>query len=528
MGKSRGGSTTVRNDIPAELSPLFQTGAANIQALQGLLPLTDFTGTGAFGSADRAGQFGVAEDQIRRSQSIAGQAVPSRFLLDQRPAGTTRASNVAQAAQRAAGHVPGEFRMLHPVAQRQVGLQGLEQDALRRAGTIPGVVGQTPGQFGDTLATFNRGIDPLQAEARQVPGQFQNTLNTFQQGIDPLQALAGTVSGQFGDTRNTANIGIQDLIGQADRQITGEGLMESPALQAAIQAFETSIMPTIQNQAALSGLGRTTGLPQSLAAAQAQFMLPVIQGELARQERGLERGLGARQFGISTAADLGLQEALAEERGTQRATDIGRFGLATEADLGLQDALARERGIQRGVDVGQFGLATAADLGLQEALAAERGIQRRGTAEQFAAGIAADIGSQLAGRQENQINRELAALGQIGAANERGLQRNQAASQFLAGIEQASGQQDLMRALESIGADERSRALAFEQSQAAIPQLMQLGASEQSFLQGIEDRQTQDFLRRQALAEQALFQPFGMIAPSAIGQRSTNSGKKDK
>lgn len=492
MGKG-GGTTTTRNEIPAELSQLFQTGAGRIQELAGASPLTQFntpmgrpmqTSKGAvigqggpegvFGTADRAPQFADALQQIGQSGQIANQPLASRGVLDARPAGTSNASAIAQNAQLQAENVPSGFSNLNSIAGQQVGLQGLENSAIDRAGALSSAVGQTP-------------------------AGFSNTLNQFQAGVDPLQQLAGTVPGQFGDVRAQANPGIADLISRSDQQITGEGIQQSPAFQAALDAFESTLMPTIQNSAQQAGLGRSTGLQQSLAAGQAQFMLPVIQEELARQERGLERGLGARQFGITTDAELGLQEALAQERGVGRATDIG-----------------------------QFGLATAADLGLQEALGAERGLQRFGQAEQFAAGLEADTGRQLAARQEAQIGRQLDATLQSALAGERGIERGQNAAQFRAGIEQAAGSQDLARALEGLGADERSRALQFEQSQSSIPQRIQLGQLEQDFRQSIEDRRTQDFLRRQALAEQALFQPFGMIAPSAISQRASTSGKKGK
>jgi hypothetical protein len=44
-------------------------------------------------------------------------------------------------------------------------------------------------------------------------------------------------------------------------------------------------------------------------------------------------------------------------------------------------------------------------------------------------------------------------------------------------------------------------------------------------MQGRADRQTQDYLRRQALAESALYAPFGQIAPSAIAQQASTSKK---
>jgi hypothetical protein len=296
-------------------------------------------------------------------------------------------------------------------------------------------------------------VDPRFNQLRGI-GADRAAINRANEVANVVREVPGT----FAEVRNQANPAIADLIGMSDRQITGANIQQDPAYQAAIQAFESAIMPTIQNQAALSGLGRSTGLTQSLAAGQAQYLLPVIQETLAREERGLERGLGARQFGITTAADLGLQEAMARERGLER--------------------------------YGQAGLTAA-------------------------------------GFEESRIGRELDATLQAALAGERGTARQAEAMQFLSGQQMSAGQQDYQRALEALYADERSRALQYQANQDAANRYTQLGQLEQDYSQAALDRQTQEYLRRQALAEQALFLPYGGSS-SQIGQTSTSSGKWDK
>jgi hypothetical protein len=368
--------------------------------LQRDLPLSEFMQeSGRFQSAPRAGQFAQAEGLIPAGQHIAASVPASRQALNYTPTQTTAGVNTAGQAVGMAGRVDPRFNQLRGI--------GADRAAIERANQVANIV-------------------------RQVPGTFA-------------------------EVRNQANPAIADLIGMSDRQITGANIQQDPAYQAAIQAFESAIMPTIQNQAALSGLGRSTGLTQSLAAGQAQYLLPVIQETLAREERGLERGLGARQFGITTQADLGLQEAMARERGLER--------------------------------YGQAGLAAA-------------------------------------NFEDTRIGRELEATLQSALAGERGTQRQQQAMQFLSGQQMTAGQQDYQRALEGLYADERSRALQYQANQDAANRYTQLGQLEQDYTQAALDRQTQEYMRRQALAEQALYTPFGQTGSTVGQQASTSGGKK--
>lgn len=281
------------------------------------------------------------------------------------------------------------------------------------------------GQFGLAEQGIGaaRGVAERALQSRGLLNMRPRGTEDAQRTAAYAQQAAGRVPGTFGDVWRAAEPRIQDLIGVSQRQVTGENIQGSPSYQAAIEGFNAAILPQIQNSAAMSGLGRTTGLQQAIASSQAQYMLPVIQEELAREERGIGRELGARQFGIGTSAGLGLEQAQAQERG---------------------------------------------------------------------------------------------------------IARDQAARQFLAGTQQFAGQQDLERYGMALGADERSRALQYDQAQNAINQRMQLGQSEQQYAQGARDRATQEYLRRQGLAEQALYQPFGSFVPSTIGQSSTSSGKKGK
>src|SRR5262245_45101628 len=52
------------------------------------------------------------------------------------------------------------------------------------------------------------------------------------------------------------------------------------------------------------------------------------------------------------------------------------------------------------------------------------------------------------------------------------------------------------------------------------------GATERGIQQAGYEAVLNDLLRRQALSEQAVYQPFGQIAPSTIGQQSATRGKQ--
>lgn len=79
----------------------------------------------------------------------------------------------------------------------------------------------------------------------------------------------------------------------AARRIDGQTIANDPAVAAANETFQQAMAPMIQNQAALSGLGRSTAMTNAMSAQQAQTMLPLVQEAMAREERGLQGETGA-------------------------------------------------------------------------------------------------------------------------------------------------------------------------------------------------------------------------------------------
>jgi len=372
--------------------------------------------------------------------------------------------------------------------------------ALRSAQNMQGIAGQLPGSLSrldtrpqgtmDALGQANqlyKLMGTLPAAANLFKNQTQGTTEALQEGLRTKQ-IASTLPQhltQLGyQTQGTTNAlqtaqALQDI---ARRQVTGAGLQQDPGYLAAIKAYESAILPQVQNQAALQGLGRTTGLGQATAAAQAQYLLPTVESALGREQAGIERQMAANQFltGVQQGAGAEEYNRLLSRLGYEQQGIQNQLG-ASQFYAGLQQTAGQEQMARQ-----------AAQLSAQENV-----LGRQLQAGQFRAGLNMTAGDQ-------DLNRLLQRLGY----EQQGIQNQLGAQQYQAGLQQQIGAQNL------------------QALQAAIPQQFALAQDQQNYLQSAYDRQTQDFLRQQALAEQALYQPFGMIAPTAIGQTATTQGKK--
>ena len=140
--------------------------------------------------------------------------------------------------------------------------------------------------------------------------QTQNPVSNYL-GANPTQ-IAG-MSGTSGKSLDYLNRNLDDAM--------GTNLENSEIAQAGSRYFNESIAPGITNQATLSGLGRSTANTNALAAAQAQTMLPLFQGEQARRDNMIQEGFkagdmerGIEQQGYNAEqADYLRRQALAEQ-----------------------------------------------------------------------------------------------------------------------------------------------------------------------------------------------------------------------
>lgn len=445
-----GGTTYSVTEMPSEVQNLLGSSASKIGGMQNsdALNIGNFFGanpqqtagfTGFFDWAGNQGFQGAGRrpDSESLAQSMAQYlpsqmgATPSSFYgaTGMRPAASQMSMDFLPALQGTAGEVSSRY---------YTGPSAWEQYA-------GGLASQVTPYAGQALAAF----DPVRQQAGQVPQDFGQLM---------AQAL---------------------FEGQNLRPL-GLGLATSPSLAAAQQAFERNIQPGIENQAATAGLGRSTALTNSLASAEAQYMLPLVQEELGREFQG----------------NLARYQAL--------------------QDVGMQSALAQERGIERGTNVG-----------LQQAQAMQNVPQTMLASSQ----MLNQLGQQDAARQLEAAN-----------AEERGTVRRTQSIETAINTLQTQGQYDLARQLELATAEERALSRTGEASSTSLQALLGLGGAEtaraqQQYSSALQldelyrnqiqqqyDSQYNDYLRRQALSEQSLFGPLGQIIPSAFGQRVSQSG----
>ena len=158
------------------------------------------------------------------------------------------------------------------------------------------VVGISPGEQAAAGMSFG------------LPGVGQGNYDQATQGwqqlqsgnLNPLMQQYMSQAGQLGQLPGSAEEAMnlyRQARGVGQQQVTGAGLTDDPAFQAAQQAYESRIMPLIQQQASMAGLGNSTALTNALGSAQAQYLLPTVQDTLARQERGIDRELQALMGG---------------------------------------------------------------------------------------------------------------------------------------------------------------------------------------------------------------------------------------
>jgi len=229
----------------------------------------------------------------------------------------------------------------------------------KNQGTSSGTPGyQGGGNFWDFNPRAVAGVNPLQQGAANAVGGMPGAgSNYFDQAKRYLSQLAGggsgyadqaisaarggtAMPGAFGQASDFAN----QLRAASQKRVTGESLAKDPAILAAQERFRKARLPMIQSMAAQAGLGRSNTVSNASALAQSNELLPLIQGGLAREERGIGRELGAIGNQINTAMGRGSAELGSSQNDLQRlvATIAGaggqesaNLGSAAQGSMGL-------------------------------------------------------------------------------------------------------------------------------------------------------------------------------------------------
>jgi hypothetical protein len=228
----------------------------------------------------------------------------------------------------------------------------------------PGTPGYT--DYNKPIWTYS----PDQYETKEITPNFLAEHQMGVAGADPLQAWAAAHISDLLNTpqgENTATL--YGLLAPqiAGKMATGEGVMQDPAVIAASKAFEQLNAPGIENQMGLAGLGKSSSLANSLALSKTQYMLPLIQDYITRQQNAINNQ--AQMYGnlMPQFAGLGAAETNRLTAALNDASQMGATmrGIAQEPlTAAYQDFLRRQALAEQALFV-PFGAMATASIGPQ-------------------------------------------------------------------------------------------------------------------------------------------------------------------
>lgn len=168
----------------------------------------------------------------------------------------------------------------------------------------------------------------LAAQTAQRYKQFQDAAPV----TDYLKPSPMKVAGLSEGEQKAASM-IPQIQQQAQRKVSGETLQADPSFKAAQEAYNTAIMPGVENRAAVSGLGRSTALTNADAAARAAYLQPTIENVFGREERQLGNERDAvlqtmQAYGQTGATARGIEQQGYE---SQKQDELRRQALAETA-----------------------------------------------------------------------------------------------------------------------------------------------------------------------------------------------------
>lgn len=226
--------------------------------------------------------------------------------------------------------------------------------------------GGTPGYYDYSKPIFT--YAPEDYETTQLTPNYLASNPMGVAGADPLQTWAAShITDLLNTPQGEQTASMYGLLAPilAGRMATGAGVESDPAVLAASQAFEKLLAPGIENQMGLAGLGKSSSLANSLAMSKTQYMLPLIQDYITREQNTMNQqaqmyGSLMPQFaGIGAAETQRLTAALndaAQMGGTMR-------GITQEPlTAAYQDFLRRQALAEQALFV-PFGAMASASIG---------------------------------------------------------------------------------------------------------------------------------------------------------------------
>ena len=223
-----------------------------------------------------------------------------------------------------------------------------------------GTGGKSGSPFSSGSAAYNPGGGFFDFQARPIAG-----LNEFQQGAgglasglpsagqggmdaasnlyDQLAGGQGYMDQAVGESEALGSLsataeealdmyrGIGD---RADQKVTGANVHSDPAMKAAQAQLKDVISPMVADQAGLSGLGSSSAVTNAMGKVSAETLLPLIQDSMAREERGIDRGISgqlAGAGGLMSGAGMESQNLLSRLGVLQNAESLGQQGTQAAA-----------------------------------------------------------------------------------------------------------------------------------------------------------------------------------------------------
>ena len=331
---SGGRSQTSSIKIPDLFKPAAKGAVENILGLQGAAPISQFTGGFA-----PLGPIPSPNNTINRPEGIFSRtdegpsSTPDRPLnpINRPPPTTTQPITAPEQVQPA--NIGGQ-------PFQTAGLNPLEQFAQSRVGDI------TRRPLGERAALST--IGNLEDRASLLPGN----------NINPIR-------------------------------IDSSNIRTSPNIRAALDVFEQDIAPVVERQARLAGVGSGSAVSNALARAGTSALLPLIESEMGREERVLDRSIGLNELNLGR-----------NERGIDRLVGATGASINPLLNIGSNETgrllnqigtAERLGGTERGINQGVADRITQ-DFLRQQALA------EQGTFVPFGAFAPSAIGSQISGR----------------------------------------------------------------------------------------------------------------------------------
>lgn len=241
------------------------------------------------------------------------------------------------------------------------------------------------------------------ASARGIFGRMGQGPEEWSSARELIDGM-GTAPEEYRSAREIVNA----MRGQSARQADGSGLQEDPAYLAAMSAFDSAMRPIIENQASLSGLGRSTAMTNATASQQAQTLLPMVQDYIGRQERSIDRELDT--MGRQVTDLMGLGDRAVDRRGRSIESLLGLgdrrmsgWGTQAEGLMGLGDRSYQRRGDQIAglTGMGDYGRGIAQD---QLDSRYNDWLRRAGLFESSMSGPAGLFGSTIGGNTHSDKN----------------------------------------------------------------------------------------------------------------------------